>query len=118
MLACKKFVRNFLYIFTQIAEQFCVVIINQGGGVAAPVAGQILGEVLPYLEVYKAEQEESEIVEMPDVEKLTLKEAKELLDGFEIEIQGEVNNDSVISKQIPSAGIKTEKSEKIILYVN
>ena len=38
---------------------------KQGGGVAAPVAGQILGEVLPYLEVYKAEQEENQMIEMP-----------------------------------------------------
>ena len=27
---------------------------HQGGGVAAPLAGQIFSEVLPYLEVYKA----------------------------------------------------------------
>lgn len=31
----------------------CVVIITQGGGVAAPVGGKILSEVLPYLDTLK-----------------------------------------------------------------
>ena len=30
---------------------------HQGGGVAAPIASQILGEVLPYLEVTKNSEE-------------------------------------------------------------
>ena len=48
--SCAKFSQeNFCAVLTQIAKQFCVVIINQGGGVAAPVGGKVLGEVLPYL---------------------------------------------------------------------
>ena len=31
---------------------------TQGGGVAAPVGGQIFSEVLPYLEVRRTNQEE------------------------------------------------------------
>lgn len=32
---------------------YCSVKIHQGGGVAAPVGGKILGEVLPYLDTKK-----------------------------------------------------------------
>ena len=32
---------------------------HQGGGVAAPIAGQILSEVLPYLEIKKSEETET-----------------------------------------------------------
>ena len=37
---------------------FCSDKSNQGGGVAAPVGGQILSEVLPYLGVNKGYQGE------------------------------------------------------------
>ena len=34
--------------------------IHQGGGVAAPVGGQIFSEILPYLEVTKSNSTKSE----------------------------------------------------------
>ena len=93
--------------------------INQGGGVAAPVAGQILGEVLPYLEVYKAEQEEEQMIEMPNCIGLTIKEAKEVLEGVEVEIQGEAtSSESQIIKQTPEAGVKIKQNGKVLLYLN
>lgn len=92
---------------------------KQGGGVAAPVAGQILGEVLPYLEVYKAEQEENQMIEMPNCVGLTVKEAKEVLKEFEIEIQGEASSseDKIIS-QTPEAGVEIKQNGKVLLYLN
>ena len=36
---------------------------TQGGGVAAPVGGQIFSEVLPYLEVQKSSQENTKSIE-------------------------------------------------------
>ena len=86
-------------------------------GVAAPVAGQILGEVLPYLEVYKAQQEEVVKRPIPDVVGLTLKEAKEVLEGFEIEVQGESSSsEDKIMKQIPEAGVEMYQNGKVLLY--
>ena len=105
--------------YSGYALKFCVVIIIQGGGVAAPVAGQILGEVLPYLEVYKAENEDIQNINMPDVVGLTIKEAKEVLEGFEVEIQAEeFSNEDTITKQIPEAGIEINQNGKILLYIN
>ena len=55
---------------------------HQGGAVAAPVAGQILGEVLPYLEL-KEDNEETKInnesIKVPDIKYKTLKEAEKIL---------------------------------------
>ena len=92
---------------------------HQGGGVAAPIAGQILSEVLPYLEV-KKQQEEKELVEMPNVIDLKYTEAKKLLNEFGLEVSKdiELNNDSVIVEQIPKKGIKIEKGTKVVLYGN
>ena len=55
---------------------------HQGGGVAAPVGGQIFSEVLPYLEVNQGNEEEVEIKEevvTPDVLEKTLEEANKIL---------------------------------------
>ena len=91
---------------------------HQGGAVAAPIAKQILSEVLPYLEIKK--QEEKEYVEMPNVTGLTFKEAKQKLNELELDISKDINieNDAVITEQIPKTGIKIEKGTKVILYSN
>ncbi len=52
---------------------------HQGGAVAAPTAGKILSEVLPYMEV-KKEEEKKEYVEVPDITGMTVKEAKKVLE--------------------------------------
>ena len=58
---------------------------HQGGGVAAPVGGQIFSEVLPYLEVNQGNEEEVEIKEevvTPDVLGKTLEEANKILKDY------------------------------------
>ena len=80
------------------------------------MAGNILKEVLPYLDLKKDEEEKSEVV-MQNVIGLTLKEAKEILKDFEIEIIGEnLEKDSKIYKQIPEEGVKVNLGSKVILY--
>ena len=80
------------------------------------MAGNILKEVLPYLDLKKDEEEKSEVV-MQNVIGLTLKEAKEILKDFEIEIIGEnLEKDSKIYKQIPEEGVKINLGSKVILY--
>ena len=46
---------------------------------AAPVAGEILSEVLPYMEISKEVEEIKETVQMPNVTGLTFEEAKKIL---------------------------------------
>jgi stage V sporulation protein D (sporulation-specific penicillin-binding protein) len=92
---------------------------HQGGGVAAPIAGQILGEVLPYLEIQKTQEEEETLIQVPNVIGLDLKEAKEVLDGFNIQLisSGEDSEESIVYKQIPESGVEIESSGEVILYV-
>ena len=85
-----------------------------GGGTAAPVAGQIFSEILPYLEVEQGNTDEiEEKIEtiVPDVTNVTLTEAIKVLEeqGFEVKINNEtedLNKDEVIvESQLPNSGI-------------
>ena len=91
---------------------------HQGGGVAAPIAGQILGEVLPYLEIKKANESEILSISTPNVVGMTIKDAKEALEGFKIQIENEesTSSESTVTKQIPEAGVSLESRGTVILY--
>ena len=93
---------------------------------AAPVGGQILGEVLPYLELKQdkvTEEGEKEEVEMPEIRNKTVKEAKEILKelGLELEINNlteEMNeNETYVKEQIPKPGIKITKETKVYIDI-
>lgn len=104
---------------------------HQGGGVAAPIAAQVLGEVLPYLEIEKdneTEEEKKEEVEIPNLVGMTVKEAKKLLEelGLEAEIKNSSdedsneedvdNSDKIIIEQLPKAGIRIKQQNSVIIY--
>jgi len=91
---------------------------HQGGGVAAPIASQVLGEVLPYLEITKDEEQKS-VVEMPGVTGLSLSEAKKILEevGLNYKIEGEMENDAIIVDQLPKKGIEVEEGTEVVLYM-
>lgn len=91
---------------------------HQGGGVAAPVAGEILGEVLPYLEITKKTEEVDEKISMPNVTGLTFKEAKNILKESEIETDSQLEDESTITEQLPKAGIEITTGTKVKLYSN
>ena len=91
---------------------------HQGGGVAAPIASQVLGEVLPYLEIKKDNQDEEEKgeAEVPNLIGLTRKEAKKTLEeeGLLIETKESLktnldDEDEKIKSQLPKAGIKIKQ---------
>ena len=97
---------------------------HQGGGVAAPVGGQIFSEILPYLEVNQGNAEEVEVIEeieAPDLVGKTLEEAKKITkeNGIELVIENEPKNeeqqDLIINEQVPKAGILVKKGSKIYL---
>ncbi len=99
---------------------------HQGGGVAAPVGGQILGEVLPYLELQEDkenEEEQKEEVEMPEIRNKTIEEAKKILKEYdlELEISNETDDTSekeaIIKEQIPKPGIKIKKEAKVFVDI-
>ena len=98
---------------------------HQGGAVAAPVAGKILSEVLPYLELNqdnKDTTEEIETVIVPDITYKTLKEAEKILKKCNLEIQYDEEIDTnkkeeiIIKQQIPSSGITINGESKVKVY--
>ena len=78
------------------------------------------GEVLPYLEVKKQETEEDikEVIEMPNVIGVTLKEAKKTLKelGLEIQIEGEETEEAIVKDQLPKKGIQINTGTRITIY--
>lgn len=95
---------------------------HQGGGVAAPIGSQVLGEVLPYLEVVKdgeTEEEKAKMVEVPKVEGLSIKEASKILQESELEavIEGEEidKENTIVKTQTPNEKIVVNKGTKVYL---
>ena len=97
---------------------------HQGGGVAAPVGGQIFSEILPYLEVNQGNEEEVERIEeieAPDLLGKTLAEAQKIAKENEIElvIEGEAEEldkeNVMVKEQIPKAGIIIQKGSKVYI---
>ena len=90
---------------------------HQGGAIAAPIASQVLGEVLPYLEVQKQQTEEDIVqkIEMPNVTGMTIEEAKKILQdlGLEVEISGA---GEIITDQLPKKGIQINSGSKVTIY--
>ena len=95
---------------------------HQGGGVAAPVGGQIFSEILPYLEVSQGNQDEVETIEqvqVPNIEGLSIKEAQKSVKELGLELS--IENDSeeldkentVVIEQTPKEGITINKGSKV-----
>ena len=95
---------------------------HQGGGVAAPVGGQIFSEILPYLEVNQGNQDEVEQkdqVQIPKIEGMTIKESEKIIKelGLEIAIENDVDGldkeNTIITEQSPKEGITINKGNKV-----
>lgn len=96
---------------------------HQGGGVAAPIASQVFGEVLPYLEIKKdnEEGEEKQEVEVPNFVGMEINQAKKELQslGLEMEVKESIEgNNNKITQQLPKAGIKIKQGTSVIVYQN
>lgn len=100
---------------------------HQGGGVAAPVGGQIFSEILPYLEVNQGNVEEIEPVERvqtPDIIGKSIKEAEKLLKekGIEMVIEEQAEEldkeNAIVKEQTPKGGITVNKGSKIYIKIN
>ena len=92
---------------------------HQGGGVAAPIASQVLGELLPALEIAPDNREEIDIkqaVIVPEIREKTLKEALEILKeaGLDAAWEGEVDKETeVVSDQLPKPGLSVNEGTKV-----
>ena len=89
---------------------------------AAPVGGQILSEILPYLEVNQGNEDEVEQVEQvstPDILGKSIKEAEKILkeSGLELTIENEPEEldkeNTFVQEQTPKSGIIVNEGSKI-----
>ena len=126
-----KYVTSFVGIADVSDPEVAIIIIlynptgeggHQGGGVAAPIASQVLGEVLPYLDVKKQENNKDikQNIEMPNVTGMSLDEAKKILKELNlyVEIIGDEKEERIVIDQLPKKGIKIQEESKITLYTN
>ena len=93
---------------------------HQGGGVAAPIGGQLFSEILPYLEISKSNIEENDNIEIevPNIEGLSIKEAKKILKEMNLNLvisneEIKNNNEAVINLQVPKSKIKVKVNSNI-----
>ena len=100
---------------------------HQGGGVAAPIGGQILSEVLPYLELKKDNtenlQEVSKVL-VPNILGLTVKEASSILKNLNLQIvldnpDSEIDlSSAIISEQVPKEGIEINSGKSVFCKIS
>ena len=99
---------------------------HQGGGVAAPLGGQIFSEILPYLEVNQGNTEEIENIEQiqtPDILNKSIKETEKILKESGLNYIIEDNTEEIdkentyVKEQTPSAGIVVNKGSNIYLKI-
>ena len=99
---------------------------HQGGGVAAPLGGQIFSEILPYLDVNQGNTEEIENVEQiqtPDILNKSIKETEKILKESGLNYIIEDNTEEIdkentyVKEQNPSAGIVVNKGSNIYLKI-
>ena len=96
---------------------------HQGGGVAAPIASQVLGEVLPYLEVKKDNEKEEDVknkVAIPNLEGMTIVEAKKVLKDLNLNLEYNEENteneeERIITEQVPVSGVEVLEESSIIV---
>ena len=95
---------------------------HQGGGVAAPIASQVLGEVLPYLEVKKDNETEEQVknyVQVPNIEGKSIKEAESILKENNLKLvinneqEGIDKENTIIKEQTPKEGVKVKEEANI-----
>ena len=97
---------------------------HQGGGVAAPLGGQILSEVLPYLEVNQGNPEEVELkneITVPNITGKTISEARKILKEYKLEIyiknyyDGLDEENTLVTNQIPQEGINVYEGSYVYI---
>ena len=88
------------------------------------MAGQVLGEVLPYLELKEDNEEtrkETSVVTVPDIKYKTLEEAEKELKEVGLNIKYETDEEKVNKKekivisQVPSGGININSGSTVLV---
>jgi len=89
--------------------------VDYGGTTAAPFAGQILADVLPYLGCKPVSDEEIQQVRVTDATGLPLWEARKQLADLGLRVLDDGAGDTVTA-QMPSAGAALPRGGQVMLY--
>lgn len=90
-----------------------------GGGMAAPVVGKMLADILPLCSGIKPQYSEEDLkdinIDTPRLLSKSIDEAKEILEkqGFEYRIEG---NGATVTSQMPSPNQRVASGTKVIIY--
>ena len=88
-----------------------------GSTVAAPVASQILSEVLPYLQIASENSEEDDdTILLPDVTNKTVGEAIKILENAGFTCSTSADSTEIVTEQYPVKGSSLLKNSVIKLY--
>ena len=85
-----------------------------GGVMAAPTVGAVMADILPYLQVHRAE--EPVFTEVPELVGLSSGEAQEVLTehGLTASVQG---TGETVTAQLPGSGITLEQGSQVLVYL-
>ena len=122
-----KYVASFVGIAPTTDPKMTVLVVidepdpsnSMGGQIAAPVAGEVMKDVLNYLSIppdYKEEVESSEKVTVPEVRNMTKNQAAEILATNKLSLEtSSVEGTDIIIDQIPLPGVEVDINTKIHL---
>lgn len=92
--------------------------LRSGGYMAAPVAGRIFADLLPYLGIaphYTAEELDAIDIQVPAITGLTLAEAKDQLKAVNVTYKVIGSGETVLD-QIPLAGVYLPATAEVLIY--
>ena len=91
---------------------------HQGSSVAAPVASQILTEILPYLQVASDSSNSSSTntITLPDVTNKTIAEAKKILENAGFTCSTSADSQDIVTEQYPVKGSALLEDSIVKLY--
>lgn len=98
---------------------------HQGGGVAAPIAAEVLGEILPALDIAKDKEEQADIkqsVTIPEIRNISVNEAvKKLKEAgltANVNYEGEIDwENTLVKEQSPKPGLSVLAGTQIEIYI-
>ncbi|MCR1898015.1 penicillin-binding transpeptidase domain-containing protein [Irregularibacter muris] len=124
-----KYVASFVGIAPTTDPKVTVLVIidepgpynHYGGQIAAPVAGEVMGEVLKYLDIppnYEEEIDQVEKVTIPEVRNMTMDEAAQILSTKKLSfITDGIKGEDIIIDQSPLPGVEVDVNTKIQLKI-
>ncbi|MDR3206909.1 MAG: PASTA domain-containing protein [Oscillospiraceae bacterium] len=93
--------------------------LRTGGGMAAPVVGRILSDVLPYLQIepqYTSEELAGIQITVPTLSGLSVSDAEQMLKNQNIQYRV-IGEGEMVTQQMPAPGARVPGTAEVILYV-